>query len=85
MNITYLLRINLTRIFVIISLSICPSIASSDSIGNFANKLFNHYEYDDKVNNYLKSFFLLEIQQRSHHLKINKIFLKTLRKFQNIL
>ena len=57
MNITYLLRINLTRIFVIVSLSICPSIASSDSIGNFANKLFNHYEYDDKVNNYLKSFF----------------------------
>ena len=57
MNITYLLRINLIRIFVIVSLSICPSIASSDSIGNFANKLFNHYEYDDKVNNYLKSFF----------------------------
>ena len=23
----------------------------------FASKLFNHYEYDDKITNYLKSFF----------------------------
>ena len=36
---------------------IYPSVAISDDIGGFANKLFNHYEYDDKLNNYLKSFF----------------------------
>ena len=57
MNFCYLLRINLNRVFVIVSLLIYPSVASSDNIGNFANKLFNHYEYDDKINNYLKSIF----------------------------
>jgi len=34
-----------------------PSILKADELGNFANRLFNHYEYDDKINNYLKSFF----------------------------
>ena len=29
----------------------------ADDIEKFASKLFNHYEYDDKVTNYLKSFF----------------------------
>ena len=31
--------------------------AFSDDIEKFAYKLFNHYEYDDKITNYLKSFF----------------------------
>ena len=29
----------------------------ADDIGKFASKLFNHYEYDDKITNYLKSIF----------------------------
>ena len=29
----------------------------ADNIEKFASKLFNHYEYDDKITNYLKSFF----------------------------
>ncbi len=29
----------------------------ADDIEKLASKLFNHYEYDDKITNYLKSFF----------------------------
>ncbi len=29
----------------------------ADDIEKFASKLFNHYEYDVKITNYLKSFF----------------------------
>ena len=29
----------------------------ADDIEKFANKLYSHYEYDDKITNYLKSFF----------------------------
>ena len=29
----------------------------ADDIEKFASKLFNHYEYEDKITNYLKSFF----------------------------
>ena len=29
----------------------------ADDIEKFASKLFHHYEYDDKITNYLKSFF----------------------------
>ena len=47
----------LVSLLIIAKLMIYPSIAISDDIGGFANKLFNHYEYDDKINNYLKSFF----------------------------
>ena len=31
----------------------------ADDIEKFASKLFHHYEYDDKISNYLKSFFSL--------------------------
>jgi hypothetical protein len=47
----------LVSLLIIAKLMIYPSVAISDDIGGFANKLFNHYEYDDKINNYLKSFF----------------------------
>ena len=46
----------LVSILIIVNLMIYPSVAISDDIGRFANKLFNHYGYDDKINNYLKSF-----------------------------
>ena len=29
----------------------------ADDIEKFASKLLNHYEYDDKITNYLKSFY----------------------------
>ena len=29
----------------------------ADDIEKFASRLFNHYEYDNKITNYLKSFF----------------------------
>ena len=31
-------------------------IVFADDIEKFASKLFSHYEYDDKISNYLKSF-----------------------------
>ena len=34
-----------------------PKYVLADDIEKFASKLFNYYEYDDKVTNYLKSFF----------------------------
>ena len=48
-------------IFVIMLISV-GNISNSknvfaDDIEKFASKLFNHYEYDDKITNYLKSFF----------------------------
>ena len=48
-------------IFVIILISVANVSNSknvfADDIEKFASKLFNHYEYDDKITNYLKSFF----------------------------
>ena len=29
----------------------------ADDIEKFASKLYRHYEYDDKITDYLKSFF----------------------------
>ena len=48
-------------IFVIILISV-GTVSNSkkvfaNDIEKFASKLFNHYEYDDKITNYLKSFF----------------------------
>ena len=34
-----------------------PKDTFADDIEKFANKLFNHYQYDDKITNYLKSIF----------------------------
>ena len=47
----------LVSLLILTKLMLYPSVAVSNDIGGFANKLFNHYEYDDKINNYLKSFF----------------------------
>ena len=45
----------LVSLLILTKLMLYPSVAVSNDIGGFANKLFNHYEYDDKINNYLKS------------------------------
>ena len=55
------LRPYIKIIFVIILISV-GNVSNSrdvfaDDIEKFASKLFNHYEYDDKISNYLKSFF----------------------------
>ena len=55
------LRLYIKIIFVIMLISV-GTISNSknvyaDDIEKFASKLFNHYEYDDKITNYLKSFF----------------------------
>ena len=55
------LRFNVKIIFVIILISVSTVSNSknvfADDIEKFASRLFNHYEYDDKITNYLKSFF----------------------------
>ena len=55
------LRLYIKIIFVIILISVSTASNSknvfADDIEKFASKLFHHYEYDDKISNYLKSFF----------------------------
>ena len=55
------LRPNIKIIFVIMVISVSTVSNSknvfADDIEKFASQLFNHYEYDDKITNYLKSFF----------------------------
>ena len=50
------------KIFFVIMLISISTVGNSkkifaDDIEKFSSKLFNHYEYDDKITNYLKSFF----------------------------
>ena len=55
------LRLYIKIIFFILLISFSTVSISknvfADDIEKFASKLFNHYEYDDKITNYLKSFF----------------------------
>ena len=55
------MKLYLKIIFVIILISFSTVSNSknvfADDIEKFATKLFNYYEYDDKITNYLKSFF----------------------------
>ena len=55
------MRFYIKIIFVIILISVGTINNSknlfADDIEKFASKLFNHYEYDDKITGYLKSFF----------------------------
>ena len=55
------LRLYTKIIFVILLISVSTVSNSknlfADDIEKFASKLFYHYEYDDKITNYLKSFF----------------------------
>jgi len=55
------LRLYIKIIFVIMFISVGTITNSknvfADDIEKFASKLFHHYEYDDKITNYLKSFF----------------------------
>ncbi len=52
-----LLNPNLIKFIVVAIFLTNPSVVFGNDIEKFANKLFNHYEYDDKINKYLRSFF----------------------------
>ena len=58
------LRLYIKIIFFILLISFSTVSISknvfADDIEKFASKLFKHYEYDDKITNYLKSFFSYE-------------------------
>ena len=55
------LRLYINIIFFILLISFSTVSISknvfADDIEKFASRLINHYEYDDKIANYLKSFF----------------------------
>ena len=52
-----LARTNVILLIILLSFISLPSILKADDLGKIANQLFNHYQYDEKINNYLKSFF----------------------------
>ena len=52
-----LLNSNLVKFIVVAIFLTNPSVVFGNDIEKFANKLFKHYEYDDKINKYLRSFF----------------------------
>ena len=52
-----LINFKLLKFIIVITFFINPCVVFGNDIEKFANKLFNHYEYDDKINKYLKSFF----------------------------
>ena len=52
-----LINLKLLKFIIVITFLLNPCVVLGNDIEKFANKLFNHYEYDDKINKYLKSFF----------------------------
>ena len=51
-----------------------PCIVLGNDVEKFANKLFNHYEYDDKINKYLISFFSFGHSKPDISLETKKTF-----------
>jgi len=52
-----LLSSKLVKFIVVATFLTNTSVVFGNDIEKFASKLFNHYEYDDKINKYLRSFF----------------------------
>ena len=52
-----LLSSKLVKFIVVATFLTNSSVVFGNDIEKFASKLFNHYEYDDKINIYLRSFF----------------------------
>lgn len=71
-----LLILKLLKIIVLTTFFINPSVVFGNDAEKFANKLFNHYEYDDKINKYLKSFFSFKFSKSNTSLKNKKNFSK---------
>ena len=69
-----LINLKLLKFIVVITFFINPCVVLGNDIEKFANKLFNHYEYDDKINKYLKSFFLFRNLKSSTSSETKKNF-----------
>ena len=67
-----LLNTNLVKFIVVAIFLTNPSVVFGNDIEKFASKLFNHYEYDDKINKYLKSFFSFGNPKANKPLETNK-------------
>ena len=61
------------------------SVVFGNDIEKFASKLFNHYQYDDKINKYLKSFFSFGNPKANKPLETKKGYSKSDTKAQSIL
>ena len=42
---------------ILLNLLVNTSVLKADELSKSAEKLFNYYGYDDKINNYIKSLF----------------------------
>jgi hypothetical protein len=42
---------------ILLNLLVNTSVLKADELSKSAEKLFNHYGYDDRINNYIKSLF----------------------------
>ena len=69
-----LINLKLLKFIIVITFFINPCVVFGNDIEKFANKLFNHYEYDDKINKYLKSFFSFGNSKSKTSLETKKIF-----------
>ena len=67
-----LINFKLLKFMIVITFFINPCVVFGNDIEKFANKLFNHYEYDDKINKYLKSFFSFENSKSKTSLETKK-------------
>lgn len=59
------------KLFLLI-LFLSVSNAKADDLDQFAQKLFNHYQYDHKINKYLKSFFSFNDLNRNENFGVIK-------------
>ena len=64
-----LINSKLLKFMIVITFFINPCVVFGNDIEKFANKLFNHYEYDDKINKYLRSFFSFRNPKANKSLK----------------
>ena len=69
-----LINLKLLKFVIVITFFINPCVVFGNDIEKFANKLFNHCEYYDKINKYLKSFFLFENSKSKTSLETKKKF-----------
>ena len=69
-----LINFKLLKFIIVITFFINPCVVFGNDFEKFANKLFNHYEYDDKINNYLKSFFSFGNSKSKTSLETKKYF-----------
>ena len=69
-----LINLKLLKFILVITFFINTYVVLGIDIEKFANKLFNHYEYDDKINKYLKSFFSFGHSKSNASIETKKTF-----------